>query len=423
MVQAAGLPPGKDPTDWNVENPSAVAGVHRAYAEAGADIVLANTFGANRLKYHGAYSLDELISSAISLAKSSGARVALDIGPTGRLLKPAGDLDFGAAYDAFAEMVRLGVAAGADLVFVETMGDTRELKAAVLAAKLNSSLPVYASVALDESGKLLTGASVECVATLLESLGVDAYGFNCGLGPDKMLPFVERLAKVSTKPIIVKANAGMPKIVDGKTVFTVGPDEFASYAAKLVEAGASIVGGCCGTTPAHIKAVASLCAGGLGKAQALAPQPRTLVSSGTTVVELKSHGGLIVGERINPTGKKLLKEAYLRGDTAYVLREAVKQTDAGAEILDVNCGVPGIDEAATLERTVETVQSVVTCPVQIDTADPVALERALKCVNGKPLVNSVNGKRESMDAVFPLVRKYGGALVALCLDESGIPDR
>ena len=422
MVQAAGLPPGKDPTDWNVENPAAVAGVHRAYAEAGADIVLANTFGANRLKYHGAYSLDELISSAISLAKSSGARVALDIGPTGRLLKPAGDLDFAAAYDAFAEMVRLGAAAGADLVFVETMGDTRELKAAVLAAKLNSTLPVYASVALDESGKLLTGASVECVATLLESLGVDAYGFNCGLGPDKMLPFVERLAKVSTKPIIVKANAGMPKIVDGKTVFTVGPDEFASYAAKLVEAGASIVGGCCGTTPAHIKAVASLCTGGLGKARALAPQPRTVVSSGTTVVELKSHGGLIVGERINPTGKKLLKEAYLRGDTAYVLREAVKQTDAGAEILDVNCGVPGIDEAATLERTVETVQSVVTCPVQIDTADPVALERALKCVNGKPLVNSVNGKRESMDAVFPLVRKYGGALVALCLDESGIPD-
>lgn len=422
MVQAAGLPPGKDPTDWNVENPGAVAGVHRAYAEAGADIVLANTFGANRLKYHGAYSLDELISSAISLAKSSGARVALDIGPTGRLLKPAGDLDFGVAYDAFAEMVRLGVAAGADLVFIETMGDTRELKASVLAAKLNSDLPVYASVALDESGKLLTGASVECVATLLESLGVDAYGFNCGLGPDKMLPFVERLAKVSTKPIIVKANAGMPKIVDGKTVFTVGPDEFASYAAKLVEAGASIVGGCCGTTPAHIKAVASLCTGGLGEAQTQAPQARTAVSSGTTVVELKSHGGLIVGERINPTGKKLLKEAYLRGDTAYILREAVKQTDAGAEILDVNCGVPGIDEAATLERTVETVQSVVTCPVQIDTADPVALERALKCVNGKPLVNSVNGKRSSMDAVFPLVRKYGGALVALCLDESGIPD-
>ena len=426
MVQAAGLPPGKDPTDWNVENPEAVAGVHRAYAEAGADIVLANTFGANRLKYHGAYSLDELISSAISLAKSSGARVALDIGPTGRLLKPAGDLDFDVAYDAFAEMVRLGVAAGADLVFVETMGDTRELKAAVLAAKLNSSLPVYASVALDESGKLLTGASVECVATLLESLGVDAYGFNCGLGPDKMLPFVERLAKVSTKPIIVKANAGMPKIVDGKTVFTVGPGEFASYAAKLVEAGASIVGGCCGTTPAHIASVRELCSS-LSRATSHDPRttlsPRaTAVSSGTTVVELKSHGGLIVGERINPTGKKLLKEAYLRGDTAYILREAVKQTDAGAEILDVNCGVPGIDEAATLERTVETVQSVVTCPVQIDTADPVALERALKCVNGKPLVNSVNGKRSSMDAVFPLVRKYGGALVALCLDESGIPD-
>ena len=335
-----------------------------------------------------------------------------------------GDLDFDAAYGAFAEMVRVGAAAGADLAFVETMGDTRELKAAVLAAKLNSSLPVFATVALDESGKLLTGASVECVAALLESLGVDAYGFNCGLGPDRMLPFVERLAKISTKPVIVKPNAGMPKIVDGRTVFTVGPGDFAALAERLVHAGASIVGGCCGTTPAHIAAVRESLSGfSAFRTSASRPSsPRTVVSSGTSVVELAPHAGLVIGERINPTGKKLLKEAYLRGDTAYVLREAVKQIDAGAEILDVNCGVPGIDEAATLERTIETVQSVVTCPMQIDTADPAALERALRLVNGKPLVNSVNGKRESMDAVFPLVRKYGGAIVGLCLDESGIPD-
>ena len=424
MMQAAGLPPGKDPTDWNVENPDAVAAVHRAYVEAGSGIVLANTFGANRLKYHGPHPLDEIIPSAISLARC-GALVALDIGPTGKLLKPAGDLDFDAAYEAFAEMVRIGAAAGADLVFVETMGDTRELKAAVLAAKLNSSLPVFATVALDESGKLLTGASVECVATLLESLGVDAYGFNCGLGPDKMLPFVERLAKVSTKPIIVKPNAGMPKLVDGRTVFTVGPDEFAETTARLVDAGASIVGGCCGTTPAHIAASVAAAkkatSGATPRSAAHLPRSATRVSSGTCVVELSPHQGLVIGERINPTGKKLLKEAYLRGDTAYVLREAVKQVDAGAEILDVNCGVPGIDEAATLESTVETVQSVVTCPIQIDTADPEALERALLRVNGKPLVNSVNGKRESMDAVFPRVKRYGGAIVGLCLDEEGIP--
>ncbi len=421
MVQAAGLPPGKDPTDWNVENPDAVAAVHRAYAEAGADIVLANTFGANRLKYHGPHDLAALISSAVAIARQGAkVRVALDIGPTGRLLKPAGDLDFDEAFGAFSEMVRAGAAAGADLVFVETMGDARELKAAVLAAKLNSSLPVVATVALDESGKLLTGASVECVAALLESLGVDAYGFNCGLGPDRMLPFVERLARVSTKPIVVKPNAGMPKLVDGKTVFTVGPEEFAATVVKLAEAGATVVGGCCGTTPAHIAAVhESLSV--FQPPRHPRPDPMTAVSSGTSVVELSPHAGLVIGERINPTGKKLLKEAYLRGDTAYVLREAVKQIDAGAEMLDVNCGVPGIDEAATLEQTVETVQSVVTCPIQIDTADPVALERALVKVNGKPLVNSVNGKRESMDAVFPLVKKYGGAIVALCLDETGIP--
>ena len=323
------------------------------------------------------------------------------------------------------------------------MGDTREIKAAVLAAKENCDLPVYVTVALGEDGKLLTGADVETVATMLEALGVDAYGFNCGLGPDRMLPFVEHLARVSTKPMIVKPNAGMPRLVketraDGstveKTVFEVGPEEFAGHVAKLVEAGATIVGGCCGTTPEHIGSVrVELGSGSLASRSAynvgcgfhcMPSDPRGFgcsISSGVMSLELHSGEGLIIGERINPTGKKKLKEAYARGDQAYILREAVMQVEAGAKILDVNCGVPGIDEAATLEKTLAAVESVVTCPLQIDTADPAALERALRRVNGKALVNSVNGKRESMDAVFPLVKKYGGAIVALCLDEGGIP--
>ncbi len=424
MVQAAGLPVGKDPCDWNLENPEAVAAVHRAYVEAGAEVVLANTFGANRLKYHGAHALSNIIPAAIANARAAGAaKVALDIGPTGKLLAPAGDLPFDEAYEAFAEQVRLAAGPRSslpDLVFIETMGDVYEVKAAVLAAKENCSLPVYVSVALGENGQLLTGGSVECVSALLESLNVDAYGFNCGLGPDRMLPFVERLARVSTKPIVVKPNAGMPKLVNGRTVFPETPAEFSAHMAALVRAGASVVGGCCGTTPAHIRAVATA---GLVRPAAPAPSAPvgTVVSSGTGVVKLRPHGGLVIGERINPTGKKLLKEAYARGDVAYVLREAVKQVDAGAEILDVNCGVPGLDEAALIDATVQAVQSVATCPIQIDTADPDGLERALRHVNGKPLVNSVNGKRESMDAVLPRVKKYGGAVVGLCLDESGIP--
>ena len=454
LLQERGLRAGETPEDWNVERPEDIAEIHRAYVAAGSEVVYANTFGANRLKYHGKYDLEKVIRAGLQIARRAAedfrpetldvrrerplderrkTRVALDLGPTGKLLKPAGDLSFDDAVAAFAETIRIAVRPmsggvdpqqsnnSPDLIVIETMSDVRELKAAVIAAKENSGLPVYATVALGADGKLLTGGSVESVAALLESLGVAAYGFNCGLGPDKMLPFVERLAKVSTKPIIVKPNAGLPKVEGGRTVFTVGPDEFARHVAKLMEAGASIVGGCCGTTPSHISRLSSRVSSPSGVEDLRRKTEDTTVSSGTTVVELKPHQGLIIGERINPTGKRLLKEAYAKGDTAYVLREAVKQVDAGAEILDVNCGVPGLDEAALLESTVEAVQGVATCPLQIDTADPAALERALRKVNGKPLVNSVNGKRESMDAVFPLVRKYGGTIVALCLDESGIP--
>lgn len=420
MLQSMGLEVGADPADWNIERPADVAAVHAAYAQAGADMVLSNTFGVNPLKYHGRYGIEELVSAALSCASSSGAKVALDMGPTGRLLKPMGDLDFDEALAAYSRVVKAAIASDnpPSAVFIETMGDTHELKAAVLAAKENCSLPVYATVSVDANGRLLTGGDIECVSVLLESLGVDAYGFNCSLGPDAMLPLVRRLAAVSTKPLIVKPNAGMPRIEDGRTYFDVGPEEFAESLRELAKCGASVLGGCCGTTPAHIRRLA---AAGIEVPPREIPSKRTVVSSGTCSVVIAPGEALVIGERINPTGKKRLQEAYRRGDVAYVLREAVTQVDAGARILDINCGVPGLDEAKILPGTIQAVESVVNCPLQIDTSDIAALEAALRRVNGKALVNSVNGKRSSMDGVFPLVRRYGGVVVALCLDESGIP--
>ena len=429
QLQDRGLKPGETPELWNLSRPNDIRAVHSAYLAAGADIVYANTFGANAAKYHADAPLADVVSAGVALAReavqSAGGKrfVALDVGPTGRLLKPAGDFEFDAAYDAFAEEVRFGAKAGADLVVVETMGDAYELKAAVLAAKENSSLPVLATVALGEDGKLLTGADVECVAAILEGLHVDALGLNCGFGPDKMLPFVKRLAAVTSLPIAVKPNAGLPKVEGGKTIFTVGPDEFASDVIELVKAGASIVGGCCGTTPAHIgKVVESLGERGTWeRGNSSFAHSRTVVCSGSRVVELSTDETIIIGERINPTGKKKLKAALSEGDVAYVLREAVSQAEAGAHVLDVNVGVPGLDEPALLDSTIQAVQSVTALPLQIDTSDPKALERALRHYNGKALVNSVNGKEESMSSVLPLVAKYGGAVVALTLDENGIP--
>ena len=440
QLQAKGLQPGEIPELWNLSRPQDVRAVHEAYFSAGADIVYANTFGANPAKYHGDAPLADVIQAGISIALEAARHgcasaqprrlVALDVGPTGRLLKPAGDFEFDAAYDAFAEQIRTGAKAGADIIAIETMGDAYELKAAVLAAKENSQLPILATVALGDDGKLLTGASVECVAALLEGLRVDALGFNCGFGPDRMLPYLKRLAAATSLPIAVKPNAGLPKVVDGRTVFTVGPDEFARDVAALADAGASIVGGCCGTTPAHIGKVVERLS---GKLKVLGPEktdnsntqaPKrstTIVSSGSRAVEIPFNDTIVIGERINPTGKKKLKAALTEGDVAYVLREAVAQAEAGAHILDVNVGVPGLDEPAVLDSTIQAVQSVTDLPLQIDTSDPKALERALRHYNGKALVNSVNGKEESMSAVLPLVAKYGGAVVALTLDETGIP--
>ncbi len=427
QLQLKGLQPGEVPELWNLTRPRDVQDIHASYFAAGSDIVYSNTFGASPAKYHGDAPLKDVIAAAIANAKAAapaGKFVALDVGPTGRLLKPAGDFEFDAAYDSFAEQIRLGTEAGADLIAIETVNDTYELKAALLAAKENSNLPVIATVSLSEDGKLLTGGDVDCVAALFDALKPDACGFNCGLGPDKLLPFVKRLAERVSIPIVVKANAGMPRVVDGKTHFDVGPEAFAKDIASCVEAGASIVGGCCGTTPDHIRAVTNLLA---SKSTQTPKHPNTqtpvptVISSYSRCVELPLDDSLIIGERINPTGKKKLKEAYKSGDTGYILREAIAQADAGAHILDVNAGVPGIDEPSVLRATVEAIQSVTDIPLQIDTSDPKALEAALRHYNGKAMINSVNAKQEVMDSVFPLVAKYGGVIVALTLDEAGIP--
>lgn len=431
QLQAKGLQPGEIPELWNLSHASDIIDIHRAYVKAGADIISSNTFGANGAKYHGDAPLKDIITAAVHNAREAGAKkVALDVGPTGRLLKPSGDFEFDAAYDAFAEEIRLGSEAGADLVLLETFADTYELKAALLAAKENCKLPVFASVSLSEDGKLLTGADVDTIAALFNALKPDACGFNCGLGPDKLLPFVKRLATRTSIPIIVKANAGLPKVINGETVFTVGPEEFARDITACIEAGAAYVGGCCGTTPRHIAAVCD-------KIQMMndkrnkdfrhlsfntrnLPLP-TIVSSYSRTVELPLDDSIIIGERINPTGKKKLREAYKAGDMGYILREAIAQVDAGAPILDVNAGVPGIDEPKVLRETVEAIQSITDTPLQIDTSDPAALENALRHYNGKAMINSVNAKEEVMNAVFPIVAKYGGVLVALTLDENGIP--
>ncbi len=432
QLQARGLRPGETPELWNLTRPDDVRAIHAAYFKAGAKVVYANTFGANKAKYHGDAPLADVIAAGIARVREAAATpglpsarrfVALDVGPTGRLLKPVGDFEFDAAYDAFAEQVRFGATAGADLVVIETMSDLYELKAAVLAAKENSNLPILATVALGNDGKLLTGADVGCVAALLEGLRIDALGLNCGFGPETMRPHVQRLAALTSLPIIAKPNAGMPRVEDGKTVYDLDPANFAQGLSALIEAGATIVGGCCGSTPAHIAALHAAIAGlKVRDARSQVERPsRTVVTSGARAVTIPFGDSVVIGERINPTGKKRLRAALAEGDTAYVLREAVSQTEAGAHILDVNVGVPGLDEAAVLDATVQSVQSVTDLPLQLDSSDPIALERAMRHYNGKPLVNSVNGKEESLRAILPLVAKYGGVVVALTLDEAGIP--
>ena len=421
MLQSRGLKLGELPGNMNLRAPEVVRGIHAEYAAAGADVIQANTFGVSRLKFGDETA--NVVRAGIRIAReavdASGreAYVAADIGPLGRLLKPVGDLEFEDAVALFREVIE--ASREADLLLFETFTDLYELKAALLAAREVSALPIVAMTTFDESGRMLTGADVLSAVTVAESLGAEAVGFNCGLGPEQMLALLPELRAAAGVPLAFNPNAGLPVVVDGQTQFRVSPEGFAAAARKLAEGGAALLGGCCGTTPAHIAALKEAVAG-------IVPPPakatgRTVICSYARAVEF---GGapVLIGERINPTGKPNLKRALRENDMGYVLREGAKQMDAGADVLDVNVGLPDIDEKAMLPRAVAELQAVLPLPLQIDSADPVAMARAARLYNGRPLINSVSGKRASMDAVFPVAQKYGAALIALTLDDDGIPD-
>ncbi len=424
VLQEKGLKAGELPELWNLTHPEEIVLLHRAYLEAGSDIINTNTFGANALKYPD--NLREIVEAAVENAKEArrqagreDAFIALDIGPTGKLLQPMGDLPFERAVELFGEVVRIGAAAGVDLVLIETMNDSYEAKAAVLGAKENCELPVCITMVFDSKGKLLTGGTVDSIVAMLEGLRVDALGVNCGLGPEQMKPIVKRITEISSLPVIVNPNAGLPRSENGKTVFDIDSNRFAALMGEIAELGVHVLGGCCGTTPAHIQKVVKVC-----KGKPISPpvcKHRTVVSSFSQAVEI---GGtpVIVGERINPTGKSRFKAALRDNDLEYILSEGLAQEDNGAHILDVNVGLPGLDEPKLMAEAITRLQSVIALPLQIDTSNVEAMERGMRLYNGKPMINSVSGKRESMETVFPLVRKYGGVVVGLALDEDGIPD-
>ncbi len=422
MLQAAGLAGGEAPERWNLTHPETVAEVHRAYLAAGCDIVTANTFGATGARF-GA-ELQKVIQAGVELARQGVEEAghgfaAFDMGPTGKLLAPYGELPFREAVSLYRQAAAWGAEAGADLIIIETMGDPYEMKAAVLGAREACELPILATMMADVNGRLLTGGTVETMAVLLDGLGVTALGLNCGLGGPEMLPLLRRIRRVTERPLLCSPNAGLPRMEGGRTVFPAGPEAFARAQRELAQAGAWLLGGCCGTTPEHIRAMVAAC-----REVTPAPVPpvtETWISSGSEAVCL-DHGPVIIGERINPTGKKRMQEALRTGDVNYLLKEAVNQSAAGAAVLDVNVGLGGVDEAAWMERAVSAIQGVCTCPLQLDTADPEALARGLRAYNGKALINSVSGKQEVMDQVFPLAKRYGGTVVALLLDEEGIPD-
>ena len=424
LLQERGLAPGELPETWNIAHPEVIKDIHAAYYDAGANVATANTFGANLLKFSES-ELDAIISSAIENARAAQAStkntgekfIALDIGPTGKLLKPYGDLDFEDAVSLFAETVKLGEKYGADLILIETMNDSYETKAALLAAKENSSLPVFVSNAYGSDMRLMTGASPSAMVAMLEGMGADAIGANCSLGPRQLAPVVKELLEYASVPVLLMPNAGLPEIKDGKTVFNVTPKDFADEVNSLIAQGVRIVGGCCGTTPEYISTlVRSAC-----KPPKIERKSRTLVSSYTHSVEI-GRSPVLIGERINPTGKKRFKQALSEHDLDFILKEGLEQESAGAHILDVNVGLPEIDEVEMIKEVTCSLQAVCALPLQIDTSDPSAMDAALRLYNGKAMINSVNGKAESMRAIFPLVKKYGGVCVALTLDEDGIPE-
>ncbi len=419
MIQKLGLKLGDIPERLNLDDPDSIRKIHESYIDAGSMIVYANTFGANRLKLesHG-FTPADIIPAAISIAKSAAgdkAYAALDIGPIGQLLEPAGSLSFEEAYDIFREEVVLGAEAGADLIVIETMTDLSETKAALLAAKENSSLPVITTMTFEQNLRTFTGCAVESMALMLEGLGADALGANCSLGPEELYPVIEKITSWTNIPVVVKPNAGLPDPETGG--YNVTPRDFAESAAKLVPLGVKIFGGCCGTDPDYIRELVK-CLSEMKFAAKHNDIPSAVCTPGNTVIIDQPR---IIGERINPTGKKLFKEALMRGDIDYILKQAIEQTEAGADILDVNVGLPGIDEKAMMLRAIKAIQGISSLPLQIDSTIPEVLEGALRVYSGKPIVNSVNGEEKSLSTVLPLVKKYGAAVVGLTLDEGGIP--
>lgn len=425
QLQAQGLGPGERPELWNLSHPEAIIAVHRAYFEAGSNVVCTNTFGANCLKFSGD-ELEAIVKSALDNARaardtSAGEQekfIALDIGPTGKLLAPLGDLDFEEAVAVFAHTVKLGVQYGAELIVIETMSDAYETKAALLAAKENSTLPVFVTNAYGEAGRLMTGASPAAMVALLEGMGADAVGANCSLGPRQLYGVAEELLENASVPVILKPNAGLPRVVDGVTHFDVSAEEFAAEVAALVDKGVRVVGGCCGTTPAYIQALTAATAG--KQPVPLTDKELTVVSSYTHTVSF-GEDLVVIGERLNPTGRNALQKALLAGDIDVLVDEGMNQQDEGAQILDVNVGLPGVDETTTLTAAIGELQTILNLPLQIDTADSAAMAAALRRYNGKAMINSVTGEAARMEAVFPLAKKYGGVVVALTMDENGIP--
>ena len=425
LLQKSGLRPGELPERWNISHPEVIKEIHKSYYDSGSNIVNTNTFGANSLKF-GTDELSEIIYHAVKNADearkaSSGKQekfIALDVGPTGKLLKPLGDLDFEDAVKAFAEVISLGVKYGVDLITIETMNDSYETKAAVLAAKENSDLPIIVTNAYGENGRLMTGADPAVMAAMLEGMGVDAIGANCSLGPKQLMGVMDELLNYCSVPVAFKPNAGLPKS-DGKvTYYDVDAEEFAQDIKLAVANGVRIVGGCCGTTPEYIKKVCELTRD--MRPKEIEKKTYSVCTSYNKAVFF-GEKPILIGERINPTGKKRFKQALLENDIGYILQEAVNQQAKGVHVLDVNVGLPGIDEAQMLTNSVCELQCVTDLPLQIDSSDPVAMESALRRYNGKAMINSVNGKEENLNAIFPLVKKYGGFVVALTLDEKGIP--
>lgn len=419
MIQSAGLDTDHVPELLNISAPDAIINIHREYVKAGADIIYANTFGANRFKLDGTgYSVAEIVGAGIRNAKTAAgnkALVALDIGPVGQLLEPSGTLTFEEAYDCFSEII--SAADDADIIVIETMTDLYEVKAAVLAAKENSDKPVLLTMTFEENQRTFTGVPPECMTAVAEGLGVDAVGVNCSLGPDELLPVIEKICSLTKLPVIAKPNAGLPDPITN--LFNVGPKQFAESAAKLADIGVKIFGGCCGTSPAHISAVIEAL-----KNKKYSPKKINQtagVCSAVNYVDISQPR--VIGERINPTGKKRFKEALLAGDIDYILGQAVEQIHAGADILDVNVGLPGIDEKAMMTSAVKAIQGICDTPLQLDSTIPDVLEAGLRVYNGKPIVNSVNGEDESLEAILPLVKKYGAAVVGLTLDKDGIPQK